>query len=102
MFSSLEISPENFLHLQAAAKNYMLDDEHPERRDSHALINDILSEESFTVPLGLEELTNTVPKAKLDLCSGGWSPTKDNANTQSRPAKEVVLKNAAAVKRKSG
>ncbi|KAJ5124557.1 uncharacterized protein N7515_008382 [Penicillium bovifimosum] len=33
MFSSLEISPENFLHLQAAAKNYMLDDEHPERRD---------------------------------------------------------------------
>ncbi|KAF7528713.1 hypothetical protein PCG10_010249 [Penicillium crustosum] len=33
MFSSLEISPENFLHLQAAAKNYMLNDEHPERRD---------------------------------------------------------------------
>lgn len=33
MFSSLEISPENFLHLQAAAKNYMLDDNHPERRD---------------------------------------------------------------------
>ncbi|KAJ5328912.1 hypothetical protein N7541_000960 [Penicillium brevicompactum] len=33
MFSSLEISPENFLHLQAAAKNYMLDDDHPERRD---------------------------------------------------------------------
>jgi len=33
MFSSLEISPENFLHLQAAAKNYMLNDEFPERRD---------------------------------------------------------------------
>ncbi|KAJ6085132.1 hypothetical protein N7499_004761 [Penicillium canescens] len=33
MFSSLEISPENFLHLQAAAKNYMLNDEHPERRE---------------------------------------------------------------------
>jgi hypothetical protein len=33
MFTSLEISPENFLHLQAAAKNYMLNDEYPERRD---------------------------------------------------------------------
>lgn len=33
MFSSLELSPENFLHLQAAAKIYMLDDNHPERRD---------------------------------------------------------------------
>lgn len=33
MFASLELSPENFLHLQAAAKAYMLDDEHPERRD---------------------------------------------------------------------
>jgi hypothetical protein len=33
LFSSLELSPENFLHLQAAAKNYMLDDNHPERRD---------------------------------------------------------------------
>ncbi|KAI9367474.1 hypothetical protein BJX61DRAFT_528330 [Aspergillus egyptiacus] len=33
MFSSLELSPENFLHLQAAAKAYMLDDRHPERRD---------------------------------------------------------------------
>lgn len=33
MFSSLELSPENFLHLQAAAKAFMLDDEHPERRD---------------------------------------------------------------------
>lgn len=33
LFSSLELSPENFLHLQAAAKGYMLDDDHPERRD---------------------------------------------------------------------
>lgn len=33
MFTSLELSPENFLHLQAAAKAYMLDDDHPERRD---------------------------------------------------------------------
>lgn len=33
LFSSLELSPENFLHLQAAAKSYMLDDQHPERRD---------------------------------------------------------------------
>lgn len=33
MFASLELSPENFLHLQAAAKAYMLDDRHPERRD---------------------------------------------------------------------
>lgn len=33
MFASLEISPENFLHLQAAAKTYMLDPNHPERRD---------------------------------------------------------------------
>lgn len=33
LFSSLELSPENFLHLQAAAKAYMLDDAHPERRD---------------------------------------------------------------------
>lgn len=33
MFTSLELSPENFLHLQAAAKGYMLDDRHPERRD---------------------------------------------------------------------
>ncbi|RDW81716.1 uncharacterized protein DSM5745_05273 [Aspergillus mulundensis] len=33
MFTSLELSPENFLHLQAAAKTYMLDDRHPERRD---------------------------------------------------------------------
>lgn len=33
LFASLELSPENFLHLQAAAKGFMLDDEHPERRD---------------------------------------------------------------------
>ncbi|KAL9623786.1 MAG: hypothetical protein Q9160_002017 [Pyrenula sp. 1 TL-2023] len=33
MFTSLEISPENFLHLQAAAKNYMLDPAYPDRRD---------------------------------------------------------------------
>ncbi|RHZ61141.1 uncharacterized protein CDV56_106645 [Aspergillus thermomutatus] len=33
LFASLELSPENFLHLQAAAKAYMLDPKHPERRD---------------------------------------------------------------------
>lgn len=33
LFASLELSPENFLHLQSAAKGFMLDDEHPERRD---------------------------------------------------------------------
>ena len=33
LFTSLELSPENFLHLQAAAKAYMLDGAHPERRD---------------------------------------------------------------------
>ncbi|KAJ5157610.1 uncharacterized protein N7482_008710 [Penicillium canariense] len=33
LFASLELSPENFLHLQAAAKGFMLDDDHPERRD---------------------------------------------------------------------
>ncbi|RAO72634.1 uncharacterized protein BHQ10_008646 [Talaromyces amestolkiae] len=33
LYASLELSPENFLHLQAAAKNYMLDDAHPDRRD---------------------------------------------------------------------
>ncbi|KAE8392263.1 hypothetical protein BDV23DRAFT_56551 [Aspergillus alliaceus] len=33
LFASLELSPENFLHLQAAAKSYMLDDKHPERRE---------------------------------------------------------------------
>ena len=33
LFTSLELSPENFLHLQASAKAYMLDDAHPERRD---------------------------------------------------------------------
>ncbi|KAK2740367.1 hypothetical protein FQN57_006107 [Myotisia sp. PD_48] len=33
MFTSLELSPENFLHLQAAAKAYMLDDNYPDRRE---------------------------------------------------------------------
>jgi len=32
LFSSLQLSPENFLHLQAAAKKFMLDPEHPERQ----------------------------------------------------------------------
>ena len=34
IFASLEISSENFLRLQGAAKAYMLDDNHPERRAS--------------------------------------------------------------------
>lgn len=33
MFTSLELSPENFLHLQSAAKSYMLAPDHPERRE---------------------------------------------------------------------
>jgi hypothetical protein len=33
LFASLELSPENFLHLQAAAKGFMLDDDYPDRRD---------------------------------------------------------------------
>lgn len=33
VFSSLELAPENFLRLQAAAKAFMLDEAHPERRD---------------------------------------------------------------------
>lgn len=33
LFSSLELPPEVFLHLQAAAKGYMLDPVHPERTD---------------------------------------------------------------------
>ena len=33
LYTSLELSPENFLHLQATAKSYMLDPGHPERRD---------------------------------------------------------------------
>ncbi|KAH0538768.1 hypothetical protein FGG08_004656 [Glutinoglossum americanum] len=33
LFSSLELSPENFLHLQAAAKGFMLDKNYPERQD---------------------------------------------------------------------
>ena len=31
LFISLELTPEQFIHLQAAAKNYMLDPAHPER-----------------------------------------------------------------------
>ncbi|PNS20472.1 hypothetical protein CAC42_5922 [Sphaceloma murrayae] len=33
MYASLQLSPENFLDLQAAAKVYMLDPDHPERQD---------------------------------------------------------------------
>lgn len=33
LFSSLHLPPEEFLHLQSAAKAYMLGDDHPERRD---------------------------------------------------------------------
>lgn len=33
LFTSLELTPEQFIHLQAAAKNYMLDDSYPERRE---------------------------------------------------------------------
>jgi hypothetical protein len=33
LFSSLHLPPEEFLHLQSAAKTYMLADNHPERRD---------------------------------------------------------------------
>lgn len=33
LFTSLEISPEQFLHLQAAAKAYMLDENYPERSE---------------------------------------------------------------------
>lgn len=33
VFTSLELAPENFLRLQNAAKAFMLDDAHPERRD---------------------------------------------------------------------
>ncbi|TAQ84139.1 hypothetical protein B7494_g7533 [Chlorociboria aeruginascens] len=31
LFTSLELHPEEFIHLQAAAKSYMLDERHPER-----------------------------------------------------------------------
>lgn len=34
LFSSLELSPEDFLQLQSAAKGYMLDPAHPERQDT--------------------------------------------------------------------
>lgn len=33
LFSSLQLLPEDFLHIQSAAKSYMLDEKHPERRD---------------------------------------------------------------------
>ncbi len=33
VFSSLELAPENFLRLQTAAKDFMLDEAHPQRRD---------------------------------------------------------------------
>ena len=33
LYSSLELDPEKFLHLQSAAKTFMLDPAHPERRD---------------------------------------------------------------------
>ncbi len=33
LFTSLEVTPEQFLHLQAAEKAYMLDPDRPERRD---------------------------------------------------------------------
>jgi hypothetical protein len=33
LFTSLELTPEEFLHLQAAAKVYMLNPDYPERRD---------------------------------------------------------------------
>jgi len=32
LYADLELSPENFIHLQAQAKSYMLDEEHPHRR----------------------------------------------------------------------
>jgi hypothetical protein len=34
LYSSLQLSPENFVHLQTAAKAYMLDKNHPERLDT--------------------------------------------------------------------
>lgn len=33
LYDKLQVSPEQFLHLQAAAKDYMLDPEHLERRE---------------------------------------------------------------------
>lgn len=33
LYTSLDLDPERFLHLQAAAKTYMLDPDHPERRN---------------------------------------------------------------------
>ena len=34
LYTSLELSPDNFLQLQSAAKNYMLDESHPERKEA--------------------------------------------------------------------
>lgn len=34
LFTSLELSPDNFLQLQSAAKNYMLDDQYPDRKET--------------------------------------------------------------------
>ena len=34
LFTSLELSPESFLQLQSAAKNYMLNDTYPDRRET--------------------------------------------------------------------
>jgi hypothetical protein len=34
IFTSLELTPEQFLHLQAAAKTYMLNENYPERSQS--------------------------------------------------------------------
>lgn len=34
IFTSLELTPEQFLHLQGAAKTYMLDENYPERSQS--------------------------------------------------------------------
>ena len=34
LYTSLELSADNFLQLQCAAKHYMLDESHPERRDT--------------------------------------------------------------------
>jgi hypothetical protein len=33
LFSSLQITAEEFIHLQAAAKEFMLDEKHPDRYD---------------------------------------------------------------------
>ena len=33
LYEKLQVTPDQFLHLQAAAKDYMLDPDHPERRE---------------------------------------------------------------------